>query len=53
MLKEHPEAERDFHMLSVEFQEELIAFAMGVQGAKITYDPFLSLFLTLLFTKKM
>ena len=40
MLKEHPEAERDFHMLSAEFREELIAFAMGVQGAKITYDSF-------------
>ena len=32
--------EREFEKLPIEFQEELIAFAMGVQGAKITYDPF-------------
>ncbi len=39
-LQEEPTVYRDFEKLSLEFQEELIAFAMGVQGAKITYDPF-------------
>lgn len=39
-LQEQPEIFRQFEKLSLEFQEELIAFSMGVQGAKITYDPF-------------
>ena len=39
-LQEYPEVYEQFLELSEEFQEELIAFSMGVQGAKMTYDPF-------------
>lgn len=40
LLREHPKIYKQFEALSEVFQEELVAFAMGVQGAKITYDPF-------------
>jgi len=39
-LKEHPEVYRDYLKLTNELQEELVAFAMGVKGVKMTYDPF-------------
>jgi len=39
-IQEYPEVYEQFLELSEEFQEELIAFSMGVQGAKMTYDPF-------------
>ncbi len=39
-LREYPEVYREYLDLSEEFQDELVAFAMGVQGAKMTYDPF-------------
>ena len=39
-LREHPDVYQSFLRLTKEFQEELVAFAMGVQGAKLTYDPF-------------
>ena len=39
-LKEFPETYREFRRLSETFQEELIAFCMGVRGVKMTYDPF-------------
>lgn len=39
-LQEYPDVYEQFLELSEEFQEELIAFSMGVQGAKMTYDPF-------------
>lgn len=39
-LQKSPEVYHAFLKLSEEFQEELVAFSMGVQGVKITYDPF-------------
>ena len=39
-LQEYPDVHEQFLELTEEFQEELIAFAMGVQSAKMTYDPF-------------
>lgn len=39
-LREYPDVYEEFLGLTEEFQEELIAFAMGVRGAKMTYDPF-------------
>lgn len=39
-LREFPEVHHNFLKLSDEFKEELISFSMGVQGVKITYDPF-------------
>ena len=38
-LESDPEAYHEFLKLSDDFQEELIAFAMGVKCAKICYDP--------------
>lgn len=39
-LQKSSEVYHSFLKLSEEFQEELIAFSMGVQGVKLTYDPF-------------
>ncbi len=39
-LWEYPNAYEEYLRLSEEFQEELVMFAMGVRGVKITYDPF-------------
>ena len=39
-FREYPDVYETFLELTEEFQEELIAFAMGVKGAKMTYDPF-------------
>ena len=39
-IQEYPDVYELFLELTEEFQEELIAFSMGVQGAKMTYDPF-------------
>lgn len=34
-----------FQGLTEQLQEELLEFCMGSRGAKVTYDPFLSLYL--------
>lgn len=39
-LKDYPEAYKEFRKLSKEFQEEFVAYSMGVKGVKMTYDPF-------------
>lgn len=39
-LRQNPEDYREFRKLSKTLQEELLGFAMGVRGAKMTYDPF-------------
>ena len=39
-LREKPDVHQNFLRLSEALQEELIAFCMGVQGVKMTYDPF-------------
>ncbi len=39
-LKEYPDVYRDFLRLKEEYREELVAFSMGVKGAKMTYDSF-------------
>ena len=39
-LRENDEIYNEFLSLSAELQEELVAFAMGVKGMKMTYDVF-------------
>ncbi len=39
-LQEYPEIYEEYLKLSEEFQEEFLAFTMGVQGVKMTYDAF-------------
>lgn len=39
-LRQDPVSYQEFQKLSSDFQEELLKFAMGVKGAKMTYDPF-------------
>lgn len=39
-LRQDPVVYQDFLKLTPELREELVSFAMGVRGAKMTYDPF-------------
>lgn len=39
-IRDLPDVYHQFLNLTTEIREELVAFSMGVQGAKMTYDPF-------------
>ena len=38
-IRSQPEVFREFQKLSRQLQDELVEFAMGVRGLKVTYDP--------------